>query len=89
LNVRARDSGNIRRNLEARKMTAKKISINQVDYEQIVKTALNLSMRIDDIKLKQLSNGNTIQKLKSENKSLGQERGELEKQRHTLFMGLK
>ena len=69
-------------------MIPRKIN-NCIDYEEICKTALKLTIRIDDIRNKQQSNGNTIQKLKAENKSMGQEKGELERQRHSLLMGLK
>jgi hypothetical protein len=58
----------------------------EVDYEEICKTALRFSMKIDELRLKQVENGNTIQRLKSENKSIGQDKAELERQRHSLFI---
>lgn len=70
-------------------MKALNKKINTIDYEEICKTALKLTIRIDDIITRQRMNGVTIQELKAENKSMGQEKGELERQRHSLLMGLK
>jgi FtsZ-binding cell division protein ZapB len=64
------------------------IRLEGIDYKEICKTALKLSMQLDDIRLKQLENGNTIQRLKSENKSLGQQRSDIDKQRHELLLSI-